>query len=310
MIFKKFDFTRDHDRCIRFLTECYRENGNITCWLPQRFDDFFFRIGSMERHKQSVDLIFVCEEKDQIVGLILPDDNAMNSCIKKGHEHIFPEMVAFAERNLAPLLKTDENGAGDFFVVSHDSLTYQADFLQKRGYTKQVAQDYDNVFHPLTQQYQLEFPKGFRLSYGEDLDETMKAEACHYGFHPENDDGILTHRIGDIIPSFQARKKSHYFKDSFESLITTDNGDICSYSFCYVDKDTQTGFVEPVSTREKYRHKGLCKLMILGIMMRLKEMKIPNAYINSYDWRRKVYNACGFKTEDSIGYWCKKIHTR
>jgi len=77
-----------------------------------------------------------------------------------------------------------------------------------------------------------------------------------------------------------------------------------------VDKDTQTGFVEPVSTREKYRHKGLCKLMILGIMMRLKEMKIPNAYINSYDWRRKVYNACGFKTEDSIGYWCKKIHTR
>ena len=109
---------------------------------------------------------------------------------------------------------------------------------------------------------------------------------------------------------FQGRKKSRYFKDSFESLIITDDGDICSYSFCYVDHQTNTGFIEPVSTREKYRHRGFCRQMLYGTMNRLKQMGIENAYINSYDWRRKVYNAVGFKTEDSISYWLKKIPAR
>ena len=39
---------------------------------------------------------------------------------------------------------------------------------------------------------------------------------------------------------------------------------------------------------------------------KLKDMGIKNAYINSYDWRVKVYNSTGFKTEDTIGFWYKK----
>ena len=76
---------------------------------------------------------------------------------------------------------------------------------------------------------------------------------------------------------------------------------------CYVDKNTNTAFVEAVSTREKYRKKGLCKQMLQGPIIRLKEMGIERAYINSYDWRKKVYNSAGFDTEDSIGFWYKKI---
>ncbi|MBR6411607.1 MAG: GNAT family N-acetyltransferase [Alphaproteobacteria bacterium] len=310
MIIKKFNFKRDYEKCIQFLTDCYAENKNIQCWLPGRFDDFVFRIGNMERHKKSVDFIYLFEENNKIIGLIAPDGEAFNSCIKRGQEHIFAKMVDFAEEALSPLFEKDKNGPNDFYVISHDSLTYQAQELQQRGYVRQPEQDFDNVFHPLEQDCSITLPRGFRQTYGADLDETMKAEACHYGFHPENDDGILTHRVGDIIPSFQGRKKSRYFKDSFESLIITDDGDICSYSFCYVDRQTNTGFIEPVSTREKYRHRGFCRQMIYGIMNRLKQMGIENAYINSYDWRRKVYNAVGFKTEDSISYWLKKIPAR
>ena len=102
------------------------------------------------------------------------------------------------------------------------------------------------------------------------------------------------------------RKKSQFYPDSFESLIVTDDGDMCAYSFCYVDKHTSTAFVEPVSTREKYRKKGLCKQMLHGLIIRLKEMGIERAYINSYDWRKKVYNSAGFETEDSISFWYKK----
>ena len=306
IVIKKFDFKRDYEKCIQFLTDCYAENKNIQCWLPQRFDDFIFRIGAMPRHKLSVDFIYLFEERNRIVGLIAPDGEAFNSCIKKGYESVFPKMVDFAEKNLIPMLKENEDGTYDLYVISHDSLTYQAKELEKRGYVKEKEQDYDNVQHPLENEYKIALPKGFHQSYGTDLSDGIKGQACHYGFHPEFDNGILT--PAEDTSSFQARKKSRYFKDSFESLIVTDDGDICCYCFCYVDKKTRTGFVEPVSTREKYRNKGFCRQMLWGVMIRLKEMGIENAYINSYDWRRKVYTHCGFTTEDSISYWRKKIY--
>ena len=36
--------------------------------------------------------------------------------------------------------------------------------------------------------------------------------------------------------------------------------------------------------------------------------KIERVFINSYDWRRKVYNSAGFETIDTIGFWYKNIN--
>lgn len=47
--------------------------------------------------------------------------------------------------------------------------------------------------------------------------------------------------------------------------------------------------------------------MMHGVMQRCKEKSIEKCYVNSYDWRRKFYNAAGFITEDSIGFWHKTI---
>ena len=47
--------------------------------------------------------------------------------------------------------------------------------------------------------------------------------------------------------------------------------------------------------------------MMHGIINKCKEIGIERAYVNSYDWRKKVYNSAGFETEDSIGFWHKKI---
>ena len=298
---KKFDFNRDYDKCIQFLTDCYRENGNMTCWLPQRFDDLIFRVVGIPRHNQLSDFIYLFEEKNQIIGLVIPDDAAFNSCIRKGYEHIYPQMLDLAEEELLPVMERDEKGQTILSVVSHESLTYQAVELEKRGYIRQAESDYDNVLHPLENDYPIQLPKGFYQSYGKGFSDGLKAQACHYGFHPEFDTGVLIE--AEDISSYLGRKRSRYFNDSIESLIVTDEGDICSYCFCYVDKVTSTGFIEPVSTRKKYRNMGCCRNMIYGVIKALKEKKIKNAYINSYDWRRKVYNHVGFMTEDTKGYW-------
>ena len=311
MIIKIFNKSEDYERVIQFLTNCYKENKNMVCWLPERFDDLVFRLDTLYHEERggekSSDYIYIFEEKSEIVGLIIPDGDSFNCCIKTGYEKIYSEMLEIAEKELLPLFEEDENGKIDFLVISHDSLKYQAEELMKRGYTKDEAEDYDNVQHPLENNYQITLPEGFKHVYGEQLDDNMKAKACHYGFNPTDDNGILTGAFREGAFAYQGRKKSRYFKDSFESLIITEDADICSYCFCYVDKDTSTAFIEPVCTREKYRKKGLCRQMLYGVMIRLKELGIENAYINSYDWRRKVYNSAGFKTEDSIGFWHKKI---
>ncbi len=314
MNIKQYSPKEDYDRIIDFLTEQYKINHNMTCWLPQRFDDLIFRIDTLHHDERglerSSDYIFIFEENDDIVGLILPDGDSFNSCIKTGYDDIFPYMLNLAETELLPLFHADANGEISFLVVSHDSLTYQAEELKRRGYVRDAAGDYDNVARPLETNCTIELPDGFRQVYGYDYPDIVKMRACHYGFHPADDDGDLYKEYAEGTKSYHTRKQSRYFQDSFESLVVTDSGDICSYSFCYVDKETSTAFVEPVSTREQYRRQGLCKAMMQGVFLKCKEMGIKRAYVNSYDWRKRVYNSAGFETEDSIGFWFKKIKTK
>ena len=311
MNIKKFNKDQDYDRVISFLTNQYKDNKNMVSWLPERFDDLIFRIDTLYHDERglekSSDYIYLFEDNNEIVGIVVPDGDSFNSCIKKGYESIFSQMLDLSEKELLPLFEKEKDGSINFLVVSHDSLEYQAEELKKRGYTRDEAGDFDNVQHPLETNYEINLPDGFKQVYGENLDDNMKAKACHYGFHPADDDGILTGSFREGALAYQGRKNSQVYKDSFESLIVTDDGDICTYCFCYVNKNTSTAFIEPVCTREKYRMKGLAKQMLYGVINRLKEMNIENCYINSYDWRKKVYNSAGFETEDSIGFWHKKI---
>lgn len=311
MNIKKFNKEEDYQRIIEFLRSNYGENKSMVSWLPARFDDLIFRVDTLYRDERglpaSQDYIYIFEDGNEIVGLIIPDGDCFNSCIKNGYERIFSKMLEVGEKELKPLFHPNEDGTIDFIVTSHDSLTYQAEELKRRGYSRNEAGDYDNVQHPLETNYQIELPEGYHQVYGDNLDDNRKAKACHYGFKPADDDGILTGSFREGALAYQGRKQSQFYPDSFESLIVTEDGDICTYCFCYVDKSTNTAFIEPVCTREKYRKRGFAKQMLYGVINRLKEMKIENAYINSFDWRRKVYNSAGFETEDSIGFWQKTI---
>ena len=56
MEIKKFEFNEDYERISEFLLACYKENKNMECWLPERFDDLIFRIDTLykiERGKQA-----------------------------------------------------------------------------------------------------------------------------------------------------------------------------------------------------------------------------------------------------------------
>ena len=44
-----------------------------------------------------------------------------------------------------------------------------------------------------------------------------------------------------------------------------------------------------------------------GAILRCREKGIEKCYVNSFGWRRKFYNAAGFTTEDTVGFWYKTI---
>ncbi len=65
--------------------------------------------------------------------------------------------------------------------------------------------------------------------------------------------------------------------------------------------------IEPVSTREKYRHKGIGTAMMHGALLRCKEIGITKCYVESFGSRKEFYHAAGFETESSTVFWYKRI---
>ena len=311
MEIKKFDLENDLIRLEEFLRNQYLENRNMTSWLPERLHDLIYRMDTQytdEGKQKSSEYIFLWEDNDEIVACILPDGDAIYISIKNGYEDLFESIVSYAEGNCKPLFEKDIDGSIDFLVIANDSLKYRKELLEKNGYSRQQEEDYDNYVYPQNIDVSIDLPKGYKLVYGEQYtDEENKWSACNLGFHPDLEEPNYRNDMG----AYNSRKQSSMYKDSFECMVidenSTERNDVCSYCFVYVDKKSKTAFVEPVSTREKYRHKGIGTAMMHGVMLKCKELGVEKCYVNSYDWRRKFYNAAGFITEDTIGFYHKKI---
>jgi len=311
MEIKKFNLSTDLSKLEKYLRDQYLENKNMTSWLPERLHDLIFRMDTQYANAgrlKSSDYIFIWEDNNEIVGCILPDGDAIYMSIKNGYENLYKSIVNYAEKNCKPLFKKEEDGSIDFLVIANDSLKYRKEYLEQNGYTRQQEKDYDNFVYPQKINVSIDLPEGYKLVYGDEYtNEENKSSACNLGFHPELEDP--NYRID--MSSYNSRKKSPMYKDSFECLIIDENAkeqnNVCSYCFVYVDKSSKTAFIEPVSTREKYRHKGIGTAMMHGVMLKCKELGVEKCYVNSYDWRRKFYNASGFTTEDTIGFYHKKI---
>ena len=311
MQIKKFDINEDLEKLETFLRDRYFETNRMTSWLPERLHDLIYRMDTQytdNGKEKSSNYIFMWIDNDEIVGCILPDGDAIYMSIKEGYESLYKSIVEYSEENCRPLFEKNENGFIDFLVIANDSLKYREDVLKQIGYTKQIEEDYDNFVYPQEIDVTVELPSGFKLVYGDEYtNELNKWSACNLGFHPDLENPEYENDMG----AYNSRKNSSMYGDSFECLVidekTKDKNNVCSYCFVYVDKKSKTAFVEPVSTREKYRHMGIGTAMMHGVMIKCKELGVEKCYVNSYDWRVKFYNAAGFITEDSIGFWHKKI---
>lgn len=283
----------------------------MSSWLPERLHDLIYRIGTQEADGggvRSVDYLFLWEENGEIVACILPDGENIYMSIKNGFEYLYRSMLDYSEKNCLPLFHKADDDSIKFWVAANDSLTYMQEILLDSGYSRYAEEDYDNFVYPLETCVSVDLPEGFVFLYGEEYDDEInKWSACRLGFHPDWESPDYR---ADMKP-YICRKQSSMYHDSFECIVinknTQENNDVCAYCFVYVDRQSNTALIEPVSTREKYQRMGIGKAMMHGAVLRCKEMGIEKCYVNSFGWRRKFYNAAGFSTEDSIGFWYKTI---
>lgn len=311
MQIRKFQLDKDLQILESYLRNQYFLNKNMSSWLPERLHDLIYRVGTQEAsgdRQRSKDYIFLWEENGEIVACILPDGENIYISIKNSFEYLYRSILAYSEKNCLPLFHEADDASVKFWVAASDSLTYMQEILLDSGYARYAEEDYDNYVYPLETSVSVDLLEGFELLYGEEYDdEKNKWSACSLGFHPDWEAPDYRANMHPYI----SRKKSSMYQDSFECIVvdknTLEKNDVCAYCFVYVDKQSKTALIEPVSTREKYQRKGIGTAMMHGVMLRCKEKGIEKCYVNSFGWRRKFYNAAGFSTEDSIGFWYKII---
>lgn len=311
MHIRRFQTENDLPRLEAYLRDRYFEHHTAVSWLPERLHDVLYRVGAQERdegRERSGDFIFLWEEAGDIVGCLLPDGENIYVSIREGFERLFPSMLAFGEENCLPLFDEAEDGTVKFWVAVSDGLPRARETLTASGYGKYAEEEYANCVDPFKADASAELPDGFRLLYGEEYpEEDKKWSALRLGFHPELE--APGYRAG--MGPYNGRKGSSLYPDSFECLIvdetTAEDNNVCAYCFVYVDRQTKTALIEPVSTREKYRHRGLGIAMMYGAIRRCRELGLEKCYVNSFGRRKDFYAASGFFPESSVGFWYKEL---
>jgi hypothetical protein len=294
---RPYEHLNDYSRIIAFLREMYMVNQDQTCWLPQRWEDMEHRIRTLYLDRGETDWhdsINIWEDDGQIVGIDHGEDNKTTfTQIKNGYEKLFPEMLDWVES------KKDSE------VMSLSTCVYKNEELAKRNYKKAEVGCYHN-FQILDKEFVPVLPDGYEIVFGDELSDKLAiARVCHFGFHPESE-GNNEEADKSIWHSFSTREKAPMFDHRYETMTRLKSGELTSYLYGWVDKETKTAMVEPVSTRLDHRHKGLGKAMLMALMKRLKKDGIEVCMVESFDDnRRNFYNSAGYITRDVDFGWKK-----
>lgn len=308
-----FDPSRDLVRLEVYLRELFCVKHTASSWLPERLHDLLYRVGAQEKDEGrvcSADYIYLWEENGRIIACLLPDGENIYISIRDGYEHVFPSMTEFSEKHCLPLFTQAADGSVKIWLAVSDDLPGARNALEGTGYQVYAEKEYMNCLAPSKADISVVLPDGYKLLYGEEYpDEVKKWSALRLGFHPDWEAPDYT----ACMNPYRARKNSSMYPDCFECLIVDEKAEggnnVCSYCFVYVDRPTGTALIEPVSTREKYRHKGLGTAMIHGAVRRCKELGIEKCYVDSFGSRKDFYASAGFSVESSISFWYKMLHT-
>ena len=296
----------DYPNIIAFLQHQYLQNKDENSWLAQRWEDMEYRVNvlhTQERNKPSWhNKIHLWEEDGSIVAICNSEGgNEAWMHITNGYETLFPLMLDWAEQNIPAKGES-------LSVFATASQTFKEKELASRNYTKLTDKEQYSFFKKIKcdKTYDISLPDGFSIISGtQELKHTIVSFACECGFHPDKENEECPKVLA---PSWKSRETAPMFDYQYEVVAQDKHGEIASYSYVWVDKTTNTGYIEPVSTREKFRRKGLGRAIQLATINLLHKNGVEYCFVNPYgETRDKFYSSCGYETFDYEYEWKKQF---
>lgn len=314
IIDRNYQKEKDYNKVLSFLRREYASDPHYPGWKAQRFEDMEYRLNTMYVCMGSApwnSCVHLWEEDGVIVGLCVGERKGENFFyVKKGYEFLYLPMVEWTKKNMF----VEEHGTKIHTFWICDAQQELIDILQLQQFER-FSEDVYLMEHTMADIPEPVLPEGFRFVYGTEIkDIVLKTNISHWGFNPDQE-GIENTACTKANIN---RTKAPMFDEQSEVMTQDSNGELCSYAYLWMDADTKSAFVEPVSTREKYRGCGLGKAMLLAALHRCKENGIMRTYVEPFGkWRENFYASAGFKTYGTMGVWtlsekiqilCRTIH--
>ena len=77
---------------------------------------FIYNSKKIDTSDMNEEMLIANNDSNNIIGLVVPDGDSFNSCIKKGYEDIFSSMLDLGEKELRPLFDKEEDGTYKEFL--------------------------------------------------------------------------------------------------------------------------------------------------------------------------------------------------
>jgi GNAT superfamily N-acetyltransferase len=233
----------------------------------------------------------VWEDDGTIVGVTCYEMD-LGECLlvsAPGYEHLRPQMLDHAERDLSTL----KDGQRFLNVMTTDKQGLDA-LLSERGYERHYHEaittfDYAKGFK------QRPLPKGFRLISLDEENDVRKIHAClHQGFNhgPTPDEDVDSRWLMQSAPRFR--------KD-LTTVVVAPDGTYACFAGMWVDHVNHYAYLEPLATVPQYRRLGLAHIALTEAMQKT----VAEGATFCFGGSREFYTAMGFETVGIRQFWKK-----
>jgi len=209
------------------------------------------------------------------------------------------EMLILAEEKLA-VSKEGQRPGLNVFAGKIDEL--RQDILMRRGYKLSSTWERHHsrtLSHPAPD---VVLPEGFKVRALGDVDELPARSFLSWkAFHPnepvEDYDGWEWYLNVQRAP---------LYRRDLDLVVTSPDGEMCSFCTIWFDDVTRVGSFEPVGTAPEYQRLGLGKAVINEGLRRLGQLGADMAFVGSgSEGASAFYTSIGFNQCDVSEMWTK-----
>ncbi len=294
----------DFMRVRQFLIDTYALYGSYFNWEIRRWEgQWYWGLPGDERDVINYTRLYETASGDLVGAVHIEGSQPGNAWIEihPDYRHIEPEMIDFAEANLARI-NDDGTRHLDWFVYDEDTL--RRDLLAQRGYTEDTNHwgvQLGGLLSTMLERIPDETtpPPGYVIR----AMQPGEQDAAHWA----NATGKVFGHTTDVqaILTFQ---QSPSYDHNLHIIAQAPDGTFAAFAGLTVDPTNRTAIFEPVGTHPDHRRRKLASLVMWEGMRRLQARgDIDRVVLDTGDAvpANRLYDALGFKDNRRTHRWHK-----